>query len=174
MFASQNRSATAKTAGHALPPRARPWRHRSGHPEPGRNHRAMIWLLSQRSAQLSRACADREEAGDERASRGAPGIVHEVLLSGGRPLDAEVRAPMEARFGHAFDQVRVHTDGRAAKSARAVSALAYTVGRDVVFGDGQYAPTTGRGERLLAHELAHVVQQRSAAPQLQSLRIADS
>jgi hypothetical protein len=66
---------------------------------------------------------------------------------------------MEPRFGHDFSQVRMHTDARAADSSRAVGAHAYTVGRDVVFGAGQYAPRTMTGRRLLAHELTHVVQQ---------------
>lgn len=90
---------------------------------------------------------------------GVPPIVHKVLRSPGQPLDAETRAFMEPRFGHDFSRVRVHTGARAAESARAVNALAYTVGRDVVFGAGQYAPGTSAGRRLLAHELAHVVQQ---------------
>lgn len=81
------------------------------------------------------------------------------LKGGGQPLDPATRAFMEPRFGHDFSQVRVHTDTRAAESARAVNALAYTVGRDVVFGAGQYVPGSTRGERLLAHELTHVVQQ---------------
>src|SRR6266704_6746434 len=87
-------------------------------------------------------------------------IVHDVLSSPGRPLDAGTRAFMEPRFGHDFSNVRVHTDARAAESARAVNALAYTVGRDVVFGEGQYAPHSSPGGRLIAHELAHVIQQR--------------
>ena len=66
---------------------------------------------------------------------------------------------MEARFGHDFTRVRVHTDARAANSARAVGAIAYTVGHNVVFGQGRYVPSTSPGDRLLAHELAHVVQQ---------------
>jgi outer membrane protein OmpA-like peptidoglycan-associated protein len=66
---------------------------------------------------------------------------------------------MEGRLGHDFSRVRVHADERAAASARAVTALAYTVGRDVVFDSGHYAPNTLEGRRLLAHELAHVVQQ---------------
>jgi hypothetical protein len=70
---------------------------------------------------------------------------------------------MEPRFGHDFSQVRLHTDGRAAKSARAVDALAYTVGSNVVFGEGQHQPGTLAGQRLLAHELSHVVQQGRAA-----------
>ena len=88
-----------------------------------------------------------------------PLIVHDVLRSPGQPLDAGTRAFMEPRFGYDFSQVQVHTDARAAESARAVNALAYTVGRDVVFGTGQYAPETREGRRLLAHELTHVVQQ---------------
>lgn len=90
-----------------------------------------------------------------------PPIVHEVLRSPGQPLDTETRAFMESRFGHDFSQVRVHTNGRASQSARAVKALAYTVGREVVFASGQYAPQTSKGNRLLAHELVHVLQQKS-------------
>jgi hypothetical protein len=67
---------------------------------------------------------------------------------------------MEPRFGHDFSRVRVHTDAKAAESARTVSALAYTVGRDVVFARERYRPATTNGRRLLAHELTHVVQQR--------------
>ena len=74
---------------------------------------------------------------------------------------------MEQRFGHDFSQVRVHTDARAADSARAVNALAYTAHRDIVFGAGQFAPDTLGGRRLLAHELTHVIQQ-NAAPGLES------
>jgi len=88
-----------------------------------------------------------------------PPTVHEGLHSPGQPLDTETRAFMEPRFGHDFSRVRVHTDARAAESARAVNALAYTLGQDVVFGMAQYRPRTGEGLRLLAHELVHVVQQ---------------
>lgn len=90
----------------------------------------------------------------------APPIVHEVLSSPGQPLDAGTRAFMEPRFGHDFSQVRVHTDARAAESARAVNALAYTVGRDLVFGARQHAPATNEGRLLIAHELTHVLQQQ--------------
>ncbi len=91
----------------------------------------------------------------------APPIVHDVLNSnGGQPLDATTRAFMEPRFGHDFSKVRVYTDTRAMKSAHAVNALAYTVGSDIVFGQGYYAPETSQGRSLLAHELTHVVQQR--------------
>jgi hypothetical protein len=70
---------------------------------------------------------------------------------------------MEPRFGQDFSQVRVHTDARAAESARAVNALAYTVGNRIVFGAGRYASSTNTGRQLLAHELAHTVQQKSLA-----------
>jgi outer membrane protein OmpA-like peptidoglycan-associated protein len=92
-----------------------------------------------------------------------PPIVHETIRSPGQPLDAETRAFMEPRFGHDFSKVRVHTDARAAESARSVNALAYTVGRDVVFGAGQYAPGRHSGRTLIAHELTHVVQQRKGS-----------
>jgi len=92
----------------------------------------------------------------------APPVVQEVLRSPGRPLDAQTRGFMESRFGHDFSRVRVHTDARAEESARAVHARAYTVRRDIVFSAGRYAPHTGEGRRLIAHELAHVVQQRGA------------
>lgn len=88
-----------------------------------------------------------------------PPIVYEVLRSPGQPLDLATRTFMEPRFRHDFSQVRVHTDTRAAESAQMVNALAYTVGRDVVFGTGQDAPQAFEGRRLMAHELTHVVQQ---------------
>lgn len=85
-------------------------------------------------------------------------------LGPGRPLDSATHAFFEPRFGADFSQVRIHTDAKAAESARAVNALAYTVGRHLVFGAGQYAPGTSRGQRLLAHELVHVMQQGGGAP----------
>jgi hypothetical protein len=103
-----------------------------------------------------------------------PPIVHEVLHSHGQPLDKETRAYMEPRLGHDFSQVRVHTDGYASQSARAVNAFAYTVGKDIVFASGQYSPATSSGKRLLAHELTHVVQQGRLAPsQLINLRLTN-
>lgn len=91
-----------------------------------------------------------------------PPIVHEVLRSPGQPLDPATREFMEPIFGHDFSQVRVHTDGKAAESARKVNALAYTLGQDVVFGEGQYKPESNAGKRLLVHELTHVIQQQGA------------
>lgn len=92
-----------------------------------------------------------------------PPVVHEVLRTAGQPLDAPTRSFMGARFGYDFSRVRVFSDTRAAESAEAVNALAYTSGRNVVFGRGQYAPHTAEGRKLLAHELTHVMQQQNDA-----------
>lgn len=89
----------------------------------------------------------------------APPIIQDVLATPGQPLDAAARAFFEPRFGYDFSQVRVHRGAKAAASAAAVNALAYTVGRNVVFGAHQYAPTTPAGRQLLAHELVHTIQQ---------------
>lgn len=91
-----------------------------------------------------------------------PPVVHDVLCSRGQPLDSATRAFMEPRFGHDFSKVRVHADTKAAESARAVNANAYTVGHEIVFGAGRFAPGTHEGRRLIAHELTHVVQQSNA------------
>jgi len=88
-----------------------------------------------------------------------PSVVDEVVDAPGQPLDRGTRRFMEVRFGHDFSQVRVHTGARAAQTARAIRARAYTAGQDVVFDEGQYSPRTREGRRLLAHELAHTVQQ---------------
>jgi hypothetical protein len=101
----------------------------------------------------------QRQATSQTAPDVAPPIVYDVLRAPGQPLDTATRAFMEPRFGHDFSHVRVHTDAQAIESARAVNALAYTVGRDVVFGAGQYAPGTSTGQQLMTHELAHVVQQ---------------
>ena len=89
----------------------------------------------------------------------APAIVHEVLRSSGQSLDPVTRGFFEPRFGHDFSQVKVHTDSKAAASSQALNALAYTVGTNLVFDAGKYAPQTDTGRSLLAHELTHVVQQ---------------
>ena len=89
----------------------------------------------------------------------APPIVHEVLAASGQPLDPATRGFMESCFGHDFSRVRVHSNQLAARSAEAVAAQAYTVGSNMVFGSGRYAPASRDGQRLLAHELTHVVQQ---------------
>jgi len=124
--------------------------------------------------QISRKCAvcEREEkegkddkrlqkepAGLAETSIGAaPASVHAVLRSQGQPLDVSTRAYFEPRFGQEFADVRVHTGMAAARSAREVSAHAYTVGQNIVFAAGRFAPATQTGRRLIAHELTHVVQ----------------
>jgi hypothetical protein len=91
-----------------------------------------------------------------------PSQVKNVVGSGGgSPLDSGTRGFMESRLGADFSDVRVHTDATASESARSVQAHAYTVGSDVVFQSGKYAPESDSGKRMLAHELTHVVQQRS-------------
>jgi uncharacterized protein DUF4157/nucleic acid/nucleotide deaminase of polymorphic system toxin len=123
-----------------------------------------------REGTLQRAAVNSSPVGQ------VPPIVHEVLRSPGQPLDAQTRAFMEPRFVHDFSDVRVHTDAKAAESARAVNALAYTVGRNVVFEAGQYAPGTTNGQRLLAHELTHTIQQTHSHDEvllINSLKIGD-
>lgn len=95
----------------------------------------------------------------------APRIVHDTLRTPGQPLDPRTRAFFEPRFGYDFSSVRIHADSQAAESARAVRAHAYTVGSDLVFASGRYAPESGAGRQLLAHELAHVTQQAAARPE---------
>jgi len=90
----------------------------------------------------------------------AGAAVTRVLNSPGQPLERSTRSLMEGRFGYPFGDVRVHTGIEAARSAREIAAKAYTVGSDVVFNDGQYRPWSPEGQRLLAHELTHVLQQR--------------
>src|SRR5262245_4597790 len=87
--------------------------------------------------------------------------IESVVNSGGQPLDPSARAFMEPRFGHSFSDVRIHADSRAADSAALVHARAYTLGRNIVFGAREFAPATDDGQRLLAHELTHVIQQTS-------------
>jgi len=92
----------------------------------------------------------------------APASVHSVIRSPGQPLAASTRAFFEPQFGQDLSHVRVHLDQDASQSARYVNALAYTVGSHVVFDAGRYAPGTPDGQRLLGHELTHVVQQSGA------------
>ena len=123
-------------------------------------------------------CRRKRESGLQRYAAGsapavAPPIVHDVLREPGQALDRPTRRSLETSFGRDFSQIRVHTEGRAAESARAVGAAAYTVGPHVVFGAGRYAPSTPTGRRLLAHELAHTVQQAGAAAGIHPLPIRD-
>lgn len=104
------------------------------------------------------------EAAVGRHSTGIPPVVDDALRTPGQPLDQSTLAAMEPRFGQDFSHVRVHSDALAARSARAIDAQAYTVGADLVFGAGQFAPDTPGGRRLLAHELAHAAQPRASGP----------
>jgi hypothetical protein len=130
-----------------------------------------IMRMPEGHAAAQRKCAECEEEEERMVRTFAPGrpqralspatenLIERGLGSSGHPLHESARRFFEPRFGYDFRQVRVHTDDRAAASARAIEAVAFTVGRDVVFGAGQYAPESARGRHLLAHELTHVVQQ---------------
>jgi hypothetical protein len=87
--------------------------------------------------------------------------VHDVVSSGGAPLEPGLRVDMEGRFGQDFGDVRIHNDGAAHDSAKSVNAQAYTVGSDIVFQRDKYDPGSDAGRHMLAHELTHVVQQRN-------------
>ena len=114
----------------------------------------------QRSPENASASVQRKSNGSQ--ARAGTAVVDDVLSSGGQPLDAPSRAVFEPRFGYDFSNVRVHTNDRAAESARAVGARAYTVGEHVVFGSRQFSPGTTSGRELMAHELTHVIQQGRA------------
>ena len=124
------------------------------------------------SGTVRRMCAECQEEEEEKmpnvqrkartggaAGMAAPPIVSNVLSGPGQPLDRAARSYFEPRMGFDLDAVRVHTGRQAAASAGAVDALAYTSGHNIVFGEGQYQPSSQAGRRLLAHELAHVAQQ---------------
>lgn len=100
-----------------------------------------------------------------------PPIVNEVLSSSGQPLDPVTRTFMESRFGHNFKNVKVHTSYKSAISADGINAKAYTIGRDIYFGSGQYQPTSLSGLKILAHELAHVVQGGSCENKTNEVRL---
>jgi Domain of unknown function (DUF4157)/Bacterial toxin 34 len=95
-----------------------------------------------------------------------PSLVDAVVKSEGKPLDSGVLASLEPRFGRSFAYVRIHTGAQAKKAAAALHARAFTVGRDIAFAPGQYAPSTSYGRLLLAHELTHVVQQQAGSGRL--------
>ena len=125
-------------------------------------------LATERGGVLQRRCAcGRHAAGACAACRseaGAAPLVGPVLQASGEPLAPAIRSEFEPRFGHDFSGVRVHADARGSATAVRLGADAFTVGRAIAFAPGRYAPGTPAGRRLLAHELAHVVQQRAATP----------
>ena len=107
-----------------------------------------------------------------------PSPVRDVIASGGgAPIENSTRGFMESRLGHDFGDVRVHTGAQADHSARSINAQAYTVGTDIVFRSGVYQPDTPTGQRVLAHELTHVVQQKSGpvsgTPAAGGIRLSD-
>ena len=110
---------------------------------------------------LQRSAVNHDSVGS--AESDVPPIVHDVLQTPGQPLDPNTRAFMEPRFGHDFSRVRVHTDAQAAESTHAVDALAYTVGQDIVLGDEHSRPQSLAGYALIAHELTHTIQQKTAS-----------
>ena len=133
-------------------------------------------VMRKPAAQVQRQAADEEieeddgiqlkPAADFAAGRGAgPDTGLRGLHGGGRPLPSSLRSFFEPRFGRDFGAVRIHTDATAAEASRSIQARAFTHGRDIAFGSGEYAPHTQEGRRLIAHELTHVVQQGEASDQ---------
>jgi hypothetical protein len=123
-------------------------------------------VLRQQTPEKSEFVAEntlQTKAGSNQPITVSPNFQHRVsaLQGGGQPLPPTERAFFEPRFASDFSQVRIHNDSQAAKAARAINAHAFTSGRDIVFGGGEYRPGTTEGKRLLAHELTHVVQQRN-------------
>lgn len=106
--------------------------------------------------------SEPQKSSEKKIFSSIPSRVNNVLKSPGHPLDSNIRSDMESRFGEDFSQVRVHTDSEAAESASVVTAKAYTVGQDIVFGKDEYTPGTKAGNNLIAHELVHTVQQKSS------------
>src|ERR1044072_2325788 len=114
----------------------------SGQPEQGHEHPQIMRLAT----------------GDSEHSDVSP-LTEEILQQPGQPLDDSARSYFEPRFGHDFSQVRVHSGSQAEQAARSVNARAFTVGNHIVFGAGQPSTNSSEGQRLLAHELTHVIQQ---------------
>ena len=134
-------------------------------PEPGLSVTAGPAQLSRqmRGLQEEEDKLRRNPSGPQAVASEAPEMMHQTLHSPGQPLDAATRGYFEPRFGHDFSRVRIHSDASAAASARSVDARAYTFGSDIVFAAGAFSPGTSAGRRLLAHELAHAVQQGGSA-----------
>jgi hypothetical protein len=126
-------------------------------------------IQKQAEADVVRIAAGRR-AVSEAEPTGDPDAVHKAVDSPGRPLDSDTRGLMQARFGQDFGDVRVHTGPQAAEGAQALNAQAFTVGQDIVFGESAFEPGTERGQRLMAHELTHVVQQEGSTAGLEERR----
>ncbi len=150
------------------------------------SNQTRVGALSATSGGLQRKCAEceaeehdtirlqREDEEDEEIltksessagtarSEAAATSAGDAVGSGGVPLSSAARSYFEPRFGHDFSDVRIHTHGRAQAASRTIGARAYTLGRDIAFAPGEFEPRTRQGRHLLAHELAHVVQQNRA------------
>lgn len=134
------------------------------------------------AAAIKRKCKDCEEEGHISHQTETNGHVSgkkelnkyvDSLDSSGQPLPDTSRQIFEPRFGHDFSDVRIHTDNAAARSAQSVNALAYTTGKHIVFNQGQYAPDNTSGQKLMAHELTHVVQQNNGAGSSKNIQRQD-
>jgi Domain of unknown function (DUF4157)/Lysine-specific metallo-endopeptidase len=150
--------------------------------EPGGTALSFTPLTSLTTQRKCGACTEEEDEEDKnlqrKESHDAPQTatpqVSATLNTTGQPLDRDTRSFMEDRFGHDFGNVRTHVDNTAAESAASVRARAYTVGNNIVFGRGEYAPSSAEGRRLIAHELAHVMQQTGpTGPALTTQRTPD-
>lgn len=125
----------------------------------------VVGMVAPATPQVQKKCSvcgkkELRRKSEASAPAGVPDSVTQALGSSGSAMDPSTQHFMESRFGHDFSNVQIHTDATAQHSARAINALAYTSGNHIVFGDGQYAPGTTEGKKLLAHELTHVVQQQ--------------
>lgn len=141
-------------------------------PEQGVQRRCSCGGVASAGGECATCKAKRLQRMSEVSSGGgqqAPASVKKTINQSGSPLDSATRGYMENRFGRDFTNVRVHTDGEAAQSASDVAAKAYTVGENIVFGQGQYQPQSYEGKHLIAHELAHTLQQ-STSPNSQVQR----
>jgi len=128
-------------------------------PRPSRTFASMPILPPKKAADARRSAP--EEKTTPANGSVLPAHVTDALQNSGRPLDSDLSKRMGLQLGYDLSDVRVHTGDRAGRSARELKAAAYAVGSYIVFADGTYTPGTGRGQRLIAHELVHVLQQRS-------------
>lgn len=160
----------------AAAPRARAAIPQPRHVQPGNQA-----LLRRLAPVVRRKCATCEEEDKQVQTKSAapgmvgepaPAAVEQTLQTPGKPLDPGLRDFFEPRFGADFSAVRLHTDAAAAELATQVGAHAYAAGSDLVFASGAYAPETSSGRALIAHELAHVVQQTGGAPAALRRRVA--
>ncbi len=121
-----------------------------------------VTLFGQSKCACGKSGCCHDKKGDLKKGE-VPVAVHEVVRGAGQPLEAETRAYLEPRFGQDFSHIRVHRDAAAAHSARAVDAQAFAQGNHLVFGSGHYDPKTDSGKKLLAHEIAHSLQQQKGS-----------